>query len=333
MEALQELLTDQLRDLYDAEKQLTKALPRLAKAASHPELKQAFTEHTEVTKNQVARLEEIFDMLGEKAKGKPCKGMKGLVEEGQDHISEHRKGEMLDCAIIAASARVEHYEIAGYLAARATAKVLGNREVANLLQETLKEEEQTGKLLMQIGDRLQKEMLAAGGEEEEEMEEPPAAKKAAKKASKRGGSGSAPKSVSRQGGASKGASSRGSGAASGGSSASSIVSTDHDEIREWAEARGAKPAAVKGTGKKGDTGLLRLDFPGYSGGDSLQEITWEEFFEKFDEQGLALLHQETTAAGEQSNFNKIVARETAESGGGSARGKGGSKKSGGRSRR
>ncbi|MBC8167547.1 MAG: hypothetical protein H7Y20_16965 [Bryobacteraceae bacterium] len=90
------------------------------------------------------------------------------------------------------------------------------------------------------------------------------------------------------------------------------MSTDHDEIRQWAEDRGAHPACVRGTGSKNDAGLLRLDFPGYSGGESLEEITWEEFFEKFDDQGLALLYQESTASGEKSNFNKLVSRATAE---------------------
>jgi hypothetical protein len=85
--------------------------------------------------------------------------------------------------------------------------------------------------------------------------------------------------------------------------------TDHGAIRKWAESRGAKPACVKGTGGKGDTGLLRLDFPGYSGDDSLQEISWDEFFEKFDEQGLALLYQDETAGGKKSNFNKLVKRD------------------------
>lgn len=95
------------------------------------------------------------------------------------------------------------------------------------------------------------------------------------------------------------------------SNAESKISTDHEEIRAWAEARGGQPACVKGTGKEGDVGLLRLDFPGYSGGDSLEHISWEAFFEKFDERGLALLHQEQTAGGAQSNFNKLVSRETA----------------------
>ena len=91
----------------------------------------------------------------------------------------------------------------------------------------------------------------------------------------------------------------------------SHTTTDHDEIREWAEARGAKPSCVKRTGGKGDAGILRLDFPGYTGGDSLEQISWDEFFEKFDESNLALVYQEHTAAGDPSNFNKLVSRETA----------------------
>lgn len=90
------------------------------------------------------------------------------------------------------------------------------------------------------------------------------------------------------------------------------VTTDHDEIRQWAEERGARPTCVRNTGDEGDIGILRLDFPGYSGADSLEEISWEDFFEKFDERGLALLHQETTARGQRSNFNKLISRETAE---------------------
>jgi hypothetical protein len=95
------------------------------------------------------------------------------------------------------------------------------------------------------------------------------------------------------------------------SRAGSNVSTDHDEIRRWAEERGAKPACVRRTGGKGDIGMIRLDFPGYTGADSLEHISWNDWFEKFDESGLALLHQDTTARGQKSNFNKLIARETA----------------------
>ena len=91
----------------------------------------------------------------------------------------------------------------------------------------------------------------------------------------------------------------------------SHTTIDHEEIRKWAEARGAKPACVKKTGGKSDVGILRLDFPGYSGADSLEHIEWDEFFEKFDESGLALVYQDHTAAGEKSNFNKLVSRENA----------------------
>jgi hypothetical protein len=94
--------------------------------------------------------------------------------------------------------------------------------------------------------------------------------------------------------------------------AQSHTTTDHEEIQRWAESRGAEPACVKGTGKSGDVGILRLDFPGYSGEESLQHISWDEWFNKFDEEGLALLLQEETAEGEESNFNKLVSRETAD---------------------
>ena len=94
--------------------------------------------------------------------------------------------------------------------------------------------------------------------------------------------------------------------------ASSQALTDHDAIRKWAESRGARPACVKGTGEDDDVGMIRLDFPGYSGGDSLQEITWEQWFEQFDGNGLALLVQERTAEGERSNFNKLVKRDETE---------------------
>lgn len=90
----------------------------------------------------------------------------------------------------------------------------------------------------------------------------------------------------------------------------SQMTTDHDTIRRWAEQRGAKPACVKGTGANDDPGIIRLDFPGYSGGDSLEEISWDEWFEKFEQQGLALLYQDETGGGEQSNFNKLVSRES-----------------------
>src|SRR5919112_3369813 len=170
MEQLQELLTEELRDLYDAEKQLVKALPKVAKAASDAELKQAVLEHAEVTKGQVARIEQVFEHLGERAKSKPCKAMKGLVEEANEHIGEHERGSVLDSILIIGSQKIEHYEIAGYGSVRAIAKSLGNREVLGLLQATLAEEEQTDKRLTSVALRIQKEMISAkpGTADEEE---------------------------------------------------------------------------------------------------------------------------------------------------------------------
>src|SRR5688572_25001457 len=164
MPQLQELLTDSIRDIYDAEKQAVKAFPRMMRAASSQELKQALAEHLEVTKNQVTRIEQVFETLGERAKSKPCRAMKGLIEEAVEHIGEHEKGHDLDQVIIASAQKMEHYEIASYGTARAMAKSSGQREAANLLQETLKEEGETDKLLTKVALQLQKEMLREEGD-------------------------------------------------------------------------------------------------------------------------------------------------------------------------
>ena len=174
MEQLQELLTEELRDLYDAEKQLVRTLPKVAKAVTDTELKEGILEHLEVTKNQITRLEQVFELLGERAKSKPCKAMKGLVEEANEHISEHERGSVLDSVLIIGSQKIEHYEIAGYGSARAIAKSLGNREVLGLLQTTLAEEEQTDKRLTSVALRIQKEMMSAKPETIDEEESAPA---------------------------------------------------------------------------------------------------------------------------------------------------------------
>src|SRR5687767_7766242 len=173
MEQLQELLTEELRDLYDAEKQLVKALPKVAKAVTDTELNQGILEHLEVTKNQATRLEQVFELLGERAKSKPCKAMKGLIEEANEHISEHERGSVLDSVLIIGSQKIEHYDIAGYGSVRAIAKSLGNREVLGLLQTTLAEEEQTDKRLTSVALRIQKEMMSAKPETIEEEESAP----------------------------------------------------------------------------------------------------------------------------------------------------------------
>lgn len=137
---LRDVMIEELRDLYSAENQLTKALPKLAKAAEDQELKQAFTDHLEETKGQIERLKQVFTLLEEKPTGKHCNAMEGLIEEGKEAIDEEEEGEAYDVGLIGAAARVEHYEIAGYTAAIAMAKGLGLEEVADQLTETLNEE-------------------------------------------------------------------------------------------------------------------------------------------------------------------------------------------------
>ena len=167
--SLRELYIDHLRDLYDAENQLLKALPKMAKEASSEELRQAIDEHLDETRGQVERLEEIFEQLGEKAKGKKCKGMQGLIEEGQETLDEDMEEDTKDAAIIAAAQRVEHYEISGYGTARTYVTLLGENEASELLEETLKEEKETDQKLTQLAEQINVE--AAEGEEGEGEEE------------------------------------------------------------------------------------------------------------------------------------------------------------------
>jgi ferritin-like metal-binding protein YciE len=152
MESLQELLSHELSDLYSAENQLLKALPKMAKAASSPELKAAFEEHLEETKGQVERLNTVFEKLGESPKRKKCKAMEGLIEEGSEIIDLEGDDSVKDAALICAAQRVEHYEIAGYGCVRTFANLLGLNDVADLLQETLDEEGNADKKLTEIAE-------------------------------------------------------------------------------------------------------------------------------------------------------------------------------------
>jgi ferritin-like metal-binding protein YciE len=144
---LEELLIDELKDLYSAEKQIIRALPKIIKAVSAPELQQGLTNHLEETKDQLARLEQISEILGKKMNGKTCAGMKGVLEEGSEVVEETEKGFVRDAALISACQRVEHYEMAGYGSARDFAKLLGQKEVAALLDEILAEEKNADKIL------------------------------------------------------------------------------------------------------------------------------------------------------------------------------------------
>jgi Mn-containing catalase len=165
---LQEVLVEQLQDLLHAEGQLVKALPKMAKAAHDPKMKQALQKHLEETKGQVDRLKQVFELLGAKAKAKPCKAMQGLVEEGQETITEGKEKEEVaaDLELAVAAQKIEHYEIAGYGSVRTIAEQLGNPKVAKLLAQTLAEEEKQDKLITQLCAPLIKEASQEREEEE-----------------------------------------------------------------------------------------------------------------------------------------------------------------------
>ena len=164
----EDLFVDELKDLYNAEQQLTRALPRMAKAADAPQLKKALEEHLEVTRRQVQRLEEVFAQIGAPVKGKTCQAMKGLIEEGQELLKEGMESEVLDAGLIGAAQRVEHYEIAGYGTARAMAETLGHRKAVKLLEQTLKEEKAADEKLTRIAETIVNERAANAGASEEE---------------------------------------------------------------------------------------------------------------------------------------------------------------------
>ena len=154
LDTLKTLYTNELRDLYNAEGQLLKALPKMAKAASSEELKDAFGKHLEQTKSHVERLEEVFEDIGEKPKGKTCRAMKGLIEEGSEILQEDGEESVIDAGIIVAAQKVEHYEIAGYGSVRTFAQLLGKDRSAELLQNTLEEESEANELLNKLAEDI-----------------------------------------------------------------------------------------------------------------------------------------------------------------------------------
>ena len=164
---LRDVFVEQLKDMYSAENQIIKALPKMAKTASTPDLRQAFEKHLEQTRTQAERLEQVAEIIDETIKGKKCKGMEGLLEEGKETLE--MKGESspaaLDAAMIAAAQRVEHYEIAAYGTLCAFAKQLGLRDALELLRESLEEEEQTDERLTEIASQVNLEAAEAQPEE------------------------------------------------------------------------------------------------------------------------------------------------------------------------
>lgn len=170
MSSLRETFITELRDLYDAEKQITKALPKMAKAAEHEDLKEAFQMHLEETQGQVERLEQVFKIFGEPAKGKKCKGMEGLIEEGKELIDEDSG----DAALICSAQKIEHYEIAAYGSLVAWAELMEEQEAIDLLEETLSEEEQADEKLTEVAESaVNLEEAEEEAEEEEKEEESP----------------------------------------------------------------------------------------------------------------------------------------------------------------
>src|SRR6266446_5111545 len=152
LETLEDLYIHELKDLYSAEKQLIRALPKMAKAAKNQQLTAGFQEHLEQTKEHAARIEKILSEHKQSTRGSKCKGMEGLIAEGAELIEEEADEEVKDAGLIAAAQRVEHYEMAGYGTAHAYAKLLGDREGAKLLQTTLEEEKQTDQKLSELAD-------------------------------------------------------------------------------------------------------------------------------------------------------------------------------------
>ena len=163
---LKKLYVDELKDLFSAENQLLKALPKMAKAASSDELRSGFEKHLEQTKGHVQRLEEIFESLDESPKGKKCVGMEGLVKEGSEVIEEGFEGAVLDAGLIGAARRVEHYEMAAYGVATEIARVLGQTTHASLLEKTLAEEKQTDEKLADVAREINSQANEEGSEKQ-----------------------------------------------------------------------------------------------------------------------------------------------------------------------
>lgn len=186
MDSLKELYVEELRDLWSAETQITKALPKMMKAATNPKLKKAFNTHLKQTERHIKRLERIFKELDESPRGKKCVGMEGLIKEGQELIKEKPEAEVLDAGLIAAAQHVEHYEMAGYGCVRTWARQMGEDRQAELLQETLDEEEQTDRLLTDLAES-EINVEAEEGEDEQQRSMRTRAKQGSRRTGARNG--------------------------------------------------------------------------------------------------------------------------------------------------
>ena len=167
---LRDLFVDELRDLYDAENRLLKALPKMAKASTSSELRAGFEHHLEQTRGHVDRLDEIFESLEEKPSGKKCAGMMGLIKEGEEMMDEDFEGALMDAALISAAQRVEHYEIGAYGCVKTWAELLGENEAAALLDKTMEEEKETDQKLTELSREINAQAKETGGQPEEDEE-------------------------------------------------------------------------------------------------------------------------------------------------------------------
>ncbi len=218
IETFDELFVHQLRDAYDAEKQHTKALQKLAKQARHEELRDAFEQHLEETQGQIERLEQIFEILEERPKGQKCRAAEGLVEEAQEIVDEIDDDQLQDAAVIAAAQALEHYEISRYGTLVAWARKMGEREVVRLLQETLREEHNADQLLNQLAEQsINEEAMAVDGEEDEEHEEEDSEEEGEEERGRGSRQASSRGQASRDQGSSRGQSARSQGSGSQGS--------------------------------------------------------------------------------------------------------------------
>jgi ferritin-like metal-binding protein YciE len=172
LDSMNTLLVEELRDLYDAEQQLTRALPKMAKAATSPELREAFEEHLQITEQHLSRLEESLEALESSARGKKCLGMQGLIEEGQEQIDADGEEDVIDAALIGAAQKVEHYEISAYGTAREHATCIGHAEIAGLLQQTLDEEKEADRKLSALAeDLVNRQAVGSSMEEDGELDD------------------------------------------------------------------------------------------------------------------------------------------------------------------
>lgn len=186
IDSLESLFQDELKDIYDAEKQITKALPKMIKKAGHDELREAFEEHLQQTVQQVERLEQAFELLEMPARGKKCVGMQYLIKEGQEMMAEAEDDDTLDALMIAAAQKIEHYEIAAYGTLRVWANLLGHSDAASLFEETLDEEKDTDQKLTAIAESLVNPAAADTEDEGEEEAEPSPAMRVVRGAQGRG---------------------------------------------------------------------------------------------------------------------------------------------------